>query len=394
MSNRDSIHRLRSKTTLRAPITEPRSLMFDRQRRTFFVALLVTVGVAFAVAGLTLWFVLIRPQTTALNQAVLGIIVHVLFGYVVMMAGVSIARNKFSIHQCVTAVKWCFGGAAFMGLLAVWRALPELRAGANLLGILNELVLIGSVGAAAGVLVGLNRGQAIRNRELVSQKETREETLVFLLRLLDHDIGNHLFAISNHARSIRPSTFDPSPTPSEAIEERAANIERLLETANVVLESETGDTSFDRVDLSSVIREQANIVRADVPDVDLCVELTDELYVECDRFVGDVFRNLLENAVVHNPSDDLTVTVTGSVVDDAVEVAIEDDGVGIPDDVREDLFDPGVRGDVSPGDGIGLYLVRKFVKSYDGSISMSDRSPNGTRFQLRFPRAAIDNSSS
>jgi signal transduction histidine kinase len=368
--------------------------MFDRRRRTFFVALLVTVGVAFAVAGLTLWFVLIRPQTTALNQAVLGIIVHVLFGYVVMMAGISIARNEFSIRQCVTAVRWCFGGAAFMGLLAVWRALPELRAGANLLGILNELVLIGSVGAAAGVLVGLNRGQAIRNRELVSQKETREETLVFLLRLLDHDIGNHLFAISNHARSIRPSTFDPSPTPSEAIEERAANIERLLETANVVLESETGDTSFERVDLSSVLREQANIVRADAPGVDLCVELDDELYVECDRFVGDVFRNLLENAVVHNPSDDLTVTVTGSVVDDAVEVAIEDDGVGIPDDVREDLFDPGVRGDVSSGDGIGLYLVRKLVKSYDGSISMSDRSPNGTRFQLRFPRAATDNSSS
>ena len=368
--------------------------MVDRRHRSVFVALLVTVGVAFAIAGLTMWFVLVRPQTTELNQAVLGIIVHVLFGSVVVMAGITIARDEFPVNQCVIATKWCFGGAAFMGFLAVWRAVPDLRAGANLLGVLNELVIIGSVGAAAGVLVGLNRGQAIRNRELVSQKEDREETLVFLLRLLEHDIGNHLFAISNHARSIRPSTFDPSPTPSEAIEERAANIERLLETANVVLESETGDTNFDRVDLSLVLREQVNVVQADAHDVEMRAEIDDELYVESDRFVGDVFRNLLENAVVHNPPDDLTVTVTGSVVDDAVEITIEDDGVGIPDGVRDDLFDPGVRGDASSGDGIGLYLVRKLVKSYDGSVSVSDRSPDGTRFRLRFPHSPADDGSS
>lgn len=367
--------------------------MFDRRHRTFFVALLVTVGVAFAIAGLTLWFVLIRPRTTELNQAVLGIIVHVLFGYIVVMAGIMIARDEFPVHQSVIATKWCFGGAAFMSLLAIWRAIPELRAGADLLGVLNELVIIGSVGAAAGVLVGLNRGQAIRNRELISQKEDREETLVFLLRLLEHDIGNHLLAISSHARSIRPSTFDPSPTPSEAIEERAANIERLLETANVVLESETGDANFDRADLSFILREQVSVVQADAHDVEICAEIDDGLYVESDRFIGDVFRNLLENAVVHNPPDDLTITVTGSIVDDAVEITIEDDGVGIPDDLRDDLFDPGVRGDTSSGDGIGLYLVRKLVKSYGGSVSVSERSPGGTRFRLRFPHAPSDRSS-
>ncbi|MFO7925209.1 MAG: sensor histidine kinase [Halobacteriota archaeon] len=361
--------------------------MIGVPRRAFFATLLVTSGIAFAIGGLTLWFVLVRPQTTELNQVVLGIIVHVLFGYIVAMAGISLASTDLPLTQYVIATKWCFGGATFMSVLAIWRSIPEVRSGAAPLGVLNELIIIGSVGAAAGVLVGMNRGQAVRNRELIAEKEDREETLVFLLRLLEHDIGNHLLAISNHARAIRPSTFDPSPTPSEAIEERAANIDRLLETANVVLESETGDADFDRVDLSSVLRDQIAVVSADAPDVEMCVELDDRLYIESDRFVGDVFRNLLENAVVHNPADDLEISVVGTVVDEAVEIEIADNGRGIPDGVRDGLFDPGVRGNASSGDGIGLYLVRKLVKSYGGSVSVSERSSGGTRFRLGFPHA-------
>lgn len=364
--------------------------MLGVPRRALFATLLVTTGIAFAIGGLTLWFVLVHPQTTELNQIVLGIIVHVLFGYIVVMAGISLGSDDLPLNQCVIATKWCFGGAAFMGVLAVWRAIPLIRSGAAPLDVLNELVIIGSVGAAAGVLVGMNRGQAVRNRELIADKEDREETLVFLLRLLEHDIGNHLLAISNHARAIRPSTFDPSPTPSEAIEERAANIDRLLETANVVLESETGDADFDRVDLSVVLREQIDVVSADAPDVEMCAELDDSLYVESDRFVGDVFRNLLENAVVHNPTDGLEVSVVGTVVDDGVEIEIADDGRGIPDEIRDDLFDPGVRGNASSGDGIGLYLVRKLVKSYDGSISVFDRPSGGARFRVRFPYVPDD----
>lgn len=361
--------------------------MIEQTRRTYLGLLVGSVGVSFAIAGLTLWFGLVLPRTTAFNQMVLGIVVHVLFGYIVVMSGIVVYRSELPLDQCLLAAKWCLGGAAFMGTLVIWRAVPELRSGTISVVLLNELVIVGSVGAAAGVLVGVNRGHAIQNRQLVSQKKEREETLVFLLRLLDHDIGNHLLAISNHARSIRPSTFDPSPTPAEAIEERAANIEQLLETANVILESETGESEFNRVHLSSVLRERVDVIGSDVPDVEIHTDIDDDLYVEADRFLGEVFGNLIENAVVHNAPKSLTIAVTATANDDTVGVEIADDGSGIPQSVREDLFDPGVRDAASAGDGVGLYLVRKLVTTYGGTITVSDREPTGTRVRLLLPKA-------
>lgn len=364
--------------------------MSETARRRYFGLLLGSIGVAFAVAGLTLWFVSVRPRTTELNQAVLGIVVHVLFGYIVVMSGVVVTRSELTIRQCAVAAKWCLGGMGFMSALVIWRAVPELRSGTLTIGTVNEFVLVGSVGAAAGVLVGLNRGQAVRNRRLASRREEREETLVFLLRLLEHDIKNHIVAISNHAESIRPSTFDPSPTPTEAIDDRAESIERLLDTANVVLESETGDRPPERIDVAAVLREQVSVVRAGTPEIEVETDIHDRLYVEADRFIVEVFRNLLDNAVIHNDASSLTISVATRVDGDGVTVAITDDGDGIPSEVREELFDPGVQGTKSPGDGIGLYLVRKLVDDYGGSVSVSEGPAGGARFRVRLQRMAVD----
>lgn len=361
--------------------------MIDADRQTYFGILFGAIGVAFAVSGLTLWFGVIRPRTTELNQAVLGIVVHVIFGYIVVMSGIVVSRSDMSFSECLVTAKWCLGGSAFMGLLVLWRAIPELRSGAVTAELVNELVIVGSVGAAAGVLVGLNKGQAIRNRRLVEKKDDREETLVFLLRLLGHDIQNHLVAISTHVDALETSTDGAPPEPVAGIRDRTADIDRLLETANIVLESETDGRTFERIDLSVVLREQLETLRLDAPTVAIESEIDDGLYIESNQFVDELFHNILDNAVVHNPSEDLTVSVSASTAGEWIEIEIEDDGSGIPDDLRDDLFSPGVRADGSAGDGIGLYLVRKLVDSYGGSIRVDDRASTGTRFVVRIPRA-------
>lgn len=360
--------------------------MFDANRSTYFGILLGALGITFAVSGLTLWFGVIRPQTTALNQVVLGIVVHVLFGYIVVMSGIVVSRSSMSLSECLVTAKWCFGGTAFMILLVVWGSLPELRSGAVTIRLLNELVIVGSVGAAAGVLVGLNKGQANRNRRLADGKRDREETLVFLLRLLRHDIQNHLIAITTHADTVETSDKS-SQTAVDGLRDRTADIERLLETANIVLESETDGQTFDRTDLSVVLREQVAMLRVDAPAVNVESEIDDELHVEANQFVDELFYNILDNAVQHNSTEGLTVSVAATAVDDRIEIEIEDDGDGIAEEILDELFTPGVRTDESTGDGLGLYLVRKLVDSYGGRIRVDDRAPSGTRFSLQFPRA-------
>jgi len=364
--------------------------MFETTRRRSLGVLLGSIGIAFAASGLTLWFARIRLRTAGLNRVVFGVVVHVLFGYVVVMSAIVLLRGDRPAPEYRLATKWCLGGATFTGALVLWGAVPELASGTVSLGTLREFVVVGSAGAAAGVLVGLNRGRALRNRRLADRTADREETLVFLLRLLDHDIRNHVLAISNQADAIRPSTFDPSPTPAEAIEDRAASIEQLLDTANAVVESETDGGEFERVDVGAVLREEVAVVRSDSPDVSIDADIETGLHVESDRFVGEMFRNVLENAVVHNPPAELTISVTATTDEGTVAVEIADDGGGIPPDVRERLFEPGVRGSDSSGDGIGLYLVGKLVDAYGGRVDVSDRSPTGTRFRFRFPTAAPD----
>ncbi len=357
---------------------------YHRSRLGIFLA---SIGVTFAVAGLTLWFMLSWPQTAKLSQAVLGIVVHVLFGYIVAMSGIVIYRSKLSKPECLVAVKLCAVGAALMGLLAVWRAVPDLSSGVVTLEFLNELLVVSSVGAAAGVLVGLNRGRALRNRRLVTQKDDREETLVFLLRLLDHDIQNHLTAISGYTDTIDRAAIDSRVDPVSGIQDRTENIERLLETANAVLESETGGREFDCIDLSVVLREQVHTLKEKAPAAQIDTRIDDELYIESNQFIDEVFYNILDNAVTHNDSRRLAIAVVATETDDGIVVDIADDGAGIPESVRESVFEPGVRTDGSDGDGIGLYLVRKLVESYGGRVAVKNRSPTGIRFRLWFPKA-------
>jgi signal transduction histidine kinase len=127
------------------------------------------------------------------------------------------------------------------------------------------------------------------------------------------------------------------------------------------------------------------VIRAETPRVEIKTDIDDELYIESNRFISDVFHNILDNTVTHNKVDGLTVAVRAKTKDDGVVVDIADDGSGIPDQIRNDIFDPGVRADGSDGDGIGLYLVRKLVESYGGHVDIQDRSPSGTQFRLWFP---------
>jgi uncharacterized membrane protein len=71
----------------------------DATARKYWRLLLVTIGVAFAAAGLTFWFAWRLPGTTAINQVVLGIVVHVLFGYIVAMSGITIYGSDLAVGE-------------------------------------------------------------------------------------------------------------------------------------------------------------------------------------------------------------------------------------------------------------------------------------------------------
>ena len=89
-----------------------------------------------------------------------------------------------------------------------------------------------------------------------------------------------------------------------------------------------------------------------------------------------LLENLFKNAVEHG-GDDVTITV-GALADG---FSIGDDGPGIPDEEREDVFDPGYS-TVEDGTGLGLSIVKQVVEAHDWEIQVTESSAGGARFEF------------
>jgi PAS domain S-box-containing protein len=107
--------------------------------------------------------------------------------------------------------------------------------------------------------------------------------------------------------------------------------------------------------------------------------------------VERIVENLLANTVRHTPGD-TRVWVRVVPVDDGVRIAVEDDGPGVPQDLRETVFEPFRQGpdapEHAPGVGVGLTLVRRFAELHGGRAWVEEREGGGASFRVELPARA------
>ena len=105
--------------------------------------------------------------------------------------------------------------------------------------------------------------------------------------------------------------------------------------------------------------------------------------------VERIVENLVSNALRHTPTT-AHVWVRAEGRDGGVLLTVEDDGPGIPDALREEVFEPfrqapGSAAGHSPGVGIGLSLVRRFAELHGGRAWVEDRPGGGSSFAVFLP---------
>jgi signal transduction histidine kinase len=71
---------------------------------------------------------------------------------------------------------------------------------------------------------------------------------------------------------------------------------------------------------------------------------------------------------------------------DYIETRISDFGSGLAEEIREKIFEEGFTAGESRGSGLGLFIARKLIESYDGKISAEPNEPSGTTFVVSLPR--------
>ncbi len=104
------------------------------------------------------------------------------------------------------------------------------------------------------------------------------------------------------------------------------------------------------------------------------------------RFMEHALSNLLLNAVSYSPAQS-KIILTAKKVNSEVEITIEDEGPGVPEEYLERIFDKFFRAPGTPtgGVGLGLSIVKSIVDAHQGAIWVENRPENGAKFVVTIP---------
>lgn len=227
-----------------------------------------------------------------------------------------------------------------------------------------------------------------RERQAAALEDERAR-LDFLNAMLRHHVLNGMNIVLATAEHLAADAGDEQRARLATIRDRGKAIVDLVQTIRSLVRTiRTGEEEgFDAVDLAATLERSVGAAAAAHGAATVRLEepaAGEDLHVRADAMLGTVFDELLENAVVHGgagPTVDVEVEPEG----ETVSVHVADDGPGVPETVRENLFDEAT---TTGGGGFGLNVVHLLVTLYGGSMRIEERDPGGTVVTVTLRRAA------
>ncbi|RAU21521.1 two-component sensor histidine kinase [Paramagnetospirillum kuznetsovii] len=180
------------------------------------------------------------------------------------------------------------------------------------------------------------------------------------------------------------------------LEETLAEADNLLATFNAILtishaESAARLERFQPVDLAQLAADVVELYEplAEEKEVVLSYRAEPGPMVKGDRhLLFQAMANLVDNAVKYTPPKGfVTVAVTAAQAGGGVELVVADSGPGVPEEARESVLERFVRLDATrttPGNGLGLSLVKAVARLHGASLVLDDAHP-GLEVRLKFP---------
>ena len=233
-----------------------------------------------------------------------------------------------------------------------------------------------------------------REREAAQQLRALDDMKNTFLEAVSHDLRTPLTSILGSALTLEQANLDmPRDDALDLVRRVASNARKLQRLLGDLLDLDRlqrGIVTPQRRpnDLSQLIGRA--VAETDNPQFrEITVEV-EPATVDLDGAkVERIVENLVSNALRHTTRD-AHVWVRAYRQDDGVLLVVEDDGAGIPDDLKEEVFEafrqaPGSAAGHSPGVGVGLSLVRRFAELHGGRAWIEDRAGGGSSFRVFLP---------
>ena len=227
---------------------------------------------------------------------------------------------------------------------------------------------------------------AVRREEHQQELRQRNTELALLNQVVRHDIRNDVAVIVGWGDGLRAHVDEVGEDSLDRMLSACEHISSITETVGDFLSVLEGDDDpeLHPVDVESVLMNEVDKARSahDEASISVTSEIPDVPAVRATDLLSSVFRNILNNAVSHNDAAVPEISITITADSDTVSVAIADNGPGISDTQKDEIFGRGEMGLESSGSGIGLYLVDTLVDMYNGSVVLTDNDPTGSVFTV------------
>jgi signal transduction histidine kinase len=235
----------------------------------------------------------------------------------------------------------------------------------------------------------------VRIHQQAELLKTRADFEEKLIGIVSHDLRNPLHAILLGANLLIRSDQlnDSNHRAVSRIRSSAERATRLIRDLLDFTQARLGDgisIHRARVDLHAVIRQTEEEFAILFPDREIELRLlgSGEGEWDSDR-VAQVIQNLMTNALTYSPAGTkVFLQMQGS--EDAVSIAIHNEGVPIASEMLTRIFEPMQRATGSDHSGrsigLGLYIVKQIVQAHGGTIEVHSTAAEGTTFTVRLAR--------
>ena len=260
-------------------------------------------------------------------------------------------------------------------------------------------VLFSILGECALALESLRNAE---EKEKAAVLAKNEQLRANLLRSISHDLRTPLTSISGNADTLlhsynvldeqtRKQIFTDIYDDAQWLTGLVENLLSITKISDGSVKLRLSDQVVDDIvseALRHIDRRSAeHHITVDCGDVPLLVRVDAGLIMQ-------VLINLVNNAIKYTPAGS-NIWVTAALREDAVEICVSDDGHGIPNELKERVFEMFFTGSNPIGDsrrslGLGLALCQAIIHAHHGEIKLKDNSPHGCIFSFTVPLSEVN----
>ena len=230
--------------------------------------------------------------------------------------------------------------------------------------------------------------------EYVNQLAYKEKMTLIgeMLNTIIHDFRSPFTGIQLSSSMLKE--LHPDQESQEWCDLISMQVQRMLNMAEEVLAFSQGNTRLysQQVDIGKLLKDfkKLNQVYTDSTFVELIVNVEESLTINADENkINRALQNLLANSLEAINQNKGKIEIKAQRKDRWVEIIFSDNGSGIPEEIKNNLFEAFVSYGKQGGIGLGTAIVKAIVDAHGGEIFFESTLGKGTTFYLRFPVAKI-----